>query len=70
MEKTRVWLLALLLMGAWMCAGCEQELFENRGHSTSVIDKYYGGDSAQATAASRLHGSDMGFGMPTGGGQQ
>ena len=62
--------LALLAMAAVLAGtsvGCQRTLFsDSEGRSRSSIDRYYGGDSAVETRASRVKASEMGFGFPTG----
>jgi hypothetical protein len=68
----RIKLLALLiLLSATQWAGCSQQLFDDSNHSQELSRlRYYDDDSAVQTTESRRKTEGMGFGYPTGMGQQ
>ena len=65
-------LLLLVMVVAGFLGGCGHELFvdANNGSGDQRFKKYYGDDSAVETRASRLKSSEMGFGYPSGMGNQ
>ena len=62
------WLgMLLLIVVPGAVGGCQQTLFTNSDRYTQTrIGRYWEGDSAVDTRASRARASEMGFGFPTG----
>jgi hypothetical protein len=63
-------LVALGLGLSLATSGCSRNLFADSDTSTQSRLRYFDGDSATETTASRRKGSEFGFGMPSGGGGQ
>jgi hypothetical protein len=60
--------IALSSGGMALLCGCQENLFSDSDATTrSRIDRYYNRDSATETSESRKRGSDLGFGIPSGG---
>jgi hypothetical protein len=67
----RFLLVLLAVCGSLAASGCGKNLFSDSSRDSvrrSQIEKYWGGDSALDTTASRRKASDMGFGYPSGSG--
>jgi hypothetical protein len=62
-------MILLLVCCGTLVGGCGRNLFSESSRDSSrraKIDRYWGGDSAIDTTASRRRSGDMGFGYPAG----